>query len=61
MSNMKLSLEEIKANYEAKASQLKRRIIVCGGTGCVANGSLNVRDAFEKELTELNSKVVLED
>ena len=60
MSNIKLSLEEIKANYEAKASQLKRRIVVCGGTGCVANGSLNVRDAFLKELNAVNSKVVLE-
>ena len=37
-------------DYEAKAAKIARRIICCGGTGCVANGSLRVRDALVEEL-----------
>lgn len=60
MSNTNFTLEEVKANYEAKVAKLKRRIVICAGTGCVANGSLLVRDALVKELKDANSDVILE-
>jgi NADH-quinone oxidoreductase subunit F len=37
-----------------------RRIIVCAGTGCVANGSLNVFEEFRKTLANKNIPVSLE-
>ncbi|MFA8344286.1 MAG: NADH-ubiquinone oxidoreductase-F iron-sulfur binding region domain-containing protein [Rhodothermaceae bacterium] len=45
-----LNLEEIKANYITKTKFVKKRIIVCAGTGCVANGSMKVFDALKKHI-----------
>ena len=45
------------SDYEAKAAKISRRIIVCGGTGCVANGSLKVRDALVDELKRAGQHV----
>ena len=45
------------SDYEAKAAKISRRIIVCGGTGCVANGSLKVRDALVEELKKAGQTV----
>lgn len=30
------------------------QIMMCAGTGCIACGSLDVREAFERELTKRN-------
>lgn len=46
----KLNLEQIAARYAEKENAVKRRIIICGGTGCIANGSLRVRDAMIREM-----------
>ena len=45
------------SDYEAKAAKISRRIIVCGGTGCVANGSLKVREALVDELKRAGQQV----
>jgi NADH-quinone oxidoreductase subunit F len=37
-----------------------RRVIVCAGTGCMANGSLKVFDALKREMTAAGLNVVLE-
>ena len=37
-------------DYKAKLDSVKKRIIICAGTGCVANGSLAVKDAILEEL-----------
>ncbi len=50
-------LEKIAAEYKKNITSLKRRIIVCGGTGCIANGALKVRDAICKELEKVGEKV----
>ncbi len=54
------TLEQIAANYEKSVSQLKRRITICGGTGCIANGSIAVRDALAAELEKVGEKVEIE-
>ena len=38
----------------------QRRIVVCGGTGCISNGSLQVYEAFSQTLTKKKLPVVLE-
>ena len=47
----KETLNNIKENYGSLKSELKRRIVICGGTGCVANGSLKLLDALVKKIT----------
>ena len=44
----------------AEAASGGRRVIVCAGTGCVANGSKKVLDALEKHMGEAGLDVVLE-
>ena len=44
-----VDLEKIRDDYKAAASKIQRRIIICAGTGCVANGSLEVRDALGED------------
>ena len=51
------NLEEIAANYKKVVAKLKRRIIICGGTGCIANGSMKVRDAICAELEKAGEHI----
>ena len=44
------NLEQIAEQFNKREAALKRRIIICGGTGCIANGSMKVRDALVEEL-----------
>ena len=60
MNGATLDFERISEEYAQSAKETTRRIIVCGGTGCVANGSLKVYKAFQKELAALGIKVVVE-
>jgi len=46
-----LDLEVVAAAYDAARGRVKRRIVVCAGTGCVANGSLKVYDELKKRIT----------
>ena len=50
-------LEQIAANYKKAVAPLKRRVIICGGTGCIANGSMKVRDAICAELEKAGERV----
>ena len=50
------NLEEIAANYKKLVAKVKRRIIICGGTGCIANGSMKVRDAICAELEKAGER-----
>lgn len=53
-------LDEIKTGYESITSGIKRRVIICAGTGCVANGALKIFEALKKKLSEENIEVVVE-
>lgn len=52
------NLAETAAQYAARIARVKRRIILCAGTGCVAGGALQVRDAFSEQLGAMGLKVV---
>lgn len=43
-------LEEIRDNYNAARALCKKRIVVCAGTGCIANGSMKVFDALKNAI-----------
>ena len=55
-----IDLEKIAAGYQAKQKKLGSRVIICAGTGCVANGSLKVRDAFIEEFKKAGIKATIE-
>ncbi len=48
----KMTLNERKEAFESNLSQYKSRIMICAGTGCVANGSLKVYEEFVGKIRE---------
>ncbi len=55
-----IDLDKIAAEYKAAEKNVARRIVICAGTGCVANGSLKVYDAFIRELKKNNLDVIVD-
>lgn len=55
-------LEQIARAFADASETVKERIILCAGTGCVAQGALEIRDAIVEQLKERNvsASVVLE-
>ena len=51
MSDAKV-LEHIKAAFDECMKNYKARIVVCGGTGCVANGAVVLYERFKKVLKD---------
>lgn len=47
-----IHLKQIQAQYNQAADHIRKRIIICAGTGCIANGSLLVYAAFEEALKQ---------
>jgi len=37
-----------------------RRVIICAGTGCMANGAMKVHEAFKSEIAGSGLRVILE-
>lgn len=60
MTPSPVNLETMAAAYRAAGARTARRIIVCGGTGCIANGALKVRDAFERAVREAGLPVTVD-
>jgi NADH-quinone oxidoreductase subunit F len=60
MTNQSIDFKAIKSNYDLQVSTLKRRIIVCAGTGCVANGSKKVFDELAKKINEAGLTLMLD-
>ncbi|PKL91718.1 MAG: NADH-quinone oxidoreductase subunit F [Candidatus Goldiibacteriota bacterium HGW-Goldbacteria-1] len=55
-----LNLDRIKEDYEKRAGLKERRIIICAGTACVANGALKLFDAIKQAAEKEGIKVVVE-
>ena len=55
-----IDLEKITSDVKKAHKNVQKRIIICAGTGCVANGSLKVFDAFLKHSKEAGIKVSVE-
>lgn len=58
--NKLLNLNEIKADYDKRSKAVKRRIVVCAGTGCVANGSKKVFNELNKLINEAGLDCLVE-
>ncbi len=55
-----VNLDTIKDRYTQMRSEVERRIIVCAGTGCLANGSADIFKSFEQKQLERGLKVSVE-
>jgi len=53
-------LKQIKQTYNKVASRIQKRIVVCAGTGCIANGALVVHKALEKAILEAGLELFVE-
>jgi NADH-quinone oxidoreductase subunit F len=60
MNHHTIDIDKAAAEYGAAIKGIKRRIILCAGTGCVANGSLEVRDALVEGLKAAGQNVAVE-
>ena len=44
MISTAINLQQVAEEYKAKAKDIQKRIVICAGTGCIANGSMkNIR------------------
>ncbi|HNY12919.1 MAG TPA: NAD(P)H-dependent oxidoreductase subunit E, partial [Candidatus Wallbacteria bacterium] len=55
-----IDLHQTKKVYERSCEGIVKRIIICAGTGCVANGSLKVYDALVKSVDAAKLNVIVE-
>ena len=47
-------IEQIAKEYNEAYKNITKRIVICGGTGCIAGGSLKVYEAFQAEMKKHN-------
>ncbi len=50
--NSTSELKEISQRYKGALKKQQKRVLVCGGTGCVANGSLDIYERLKKLVEE---------
>lgn len=55
-----MNLEQIAQEYARMHDSVKRRMIVCAGTGCIANGSLKLYEELLKEVQKAGIEVAVE-
>lgn len=60
MKNLSVDLEDIKHKYSNNISCIKRRVTICAGTGCLANGVQKIYDTFQSELEKIGLDVLVE-
>jgi len=56
----KATLEKIRDEYKSASGAVSKRIIVCAGTGCIANGSLAVYDALKEAVEKSGASLFVE-
>ena len=54
------NLMNLRSQYNKALDALSMRVLVCGGTGCVAGGSLNIFDRLKEIIEEKNIHVSVE-
>lgn len=59
MASQRNDLEDIRERFSVSSAKAKHRVIVCAGTGCVANGSLKVYEKLAEEIKKKGLPVIL--
>ncbi len=55
-----IDLNKIKKTYNQQKAKIKKRVVICGGTGCIANGSMDVYHEFVNQIKESGLDVIIE-
>jgi NADH-quinone oxidoreductase subunit F len=55
-----IPIEEAKKIYKKNSEGIVKRIVICAGTGCVANGSLAIKDRFAEEIKAQGLNAIVE-
>ncbi|OPX83794.1 MAG: Ferredoxin, 2Fe-2S [Pelotomaculum sp. PtaB.Bin104] len=55
----KLSIEDRKSAYEKNRENINKRVIVCAGTGCIANGALGIYQEFLEAIEKSGQPAVV--
>ena len=55
-----IDLKQTRDNYENAARTVTRRIIICAGTGCMANGAMKVHARFVAAIAKAGLPVTTE-
>ncbi|MBE0534623.1 MAG: NADH-quinone oxidoreductase subunit NuoF [Phycisphaerae bacterium] len=59
MPTQKIDLKAVQDDFKARIARVKRRVVICAGTGCVANGALDVYHALADAIAARKLDVVL--
>lgn len=60
MIDSRTKLDSLQSVWKAGYDKEKARILICAGTGCIANGSLKVYEAIKAEVEKRNAYVTVE-
>ncbi|GAB4340491.1 MAG: NADH-quinone oxidoreductase subunit NuoF [Calditrichia bacterium] len=60
MQELLVELDQIKEEYHEASRTIRHRIVICAGTGCVANGALQVYQEFKNIIREKGLELVTE-
>jgi NADH-quinone oxidoreductase subunit F len=60
MIDQMIDLKAVKKEHQQAMSHVQKRIVVCAGTGCIANGSMKVYEAFAVEIEKAGLEVILD-
>jgi NADH-quinone oxidoreductase subunit F len=55
-----IDLKQTRESYEAATRTVTRRVIICAGTGCMANGAMKVYDRFVETIAKAGLPVTTE-
>ncbi len=53
------NIEDIAKSYKESCADIKKRIVICAGTGCIASGALKVYDELKKQLDEAGFDAII--
>lgn len=53
-------IDEAKRTYDKNAAGVVKRIVICAGTGCVANGSMEIKDKFVEAIKAHGLNAIVE-
>lgn len=60
MYKEEINLHQVADSYKKSIAKIERRVTICAGTGCMANGAEKVFNAFIKHISENGLNVVVE-
>lgn len=55
-----MNLDKVAQEYARMHDTVKRRLIICAGTGCIANGSLKLYEEMQKEVQKAGIEIAVE-